>query len=166
MEFGYFDLGYLSGGEVVEVSISSAANVCLMGSSDFYRYKTGSSFSYRGGYSRYSPVKITVPHGGHWYVTVDLGGYSGRLSYGCKVIRPQDFFEEECNYSWEGMPAKKYPNRKEPSRFTDILYGGSRGNIKGDGHGHVIIENSTGEIVFHRRPGESDPIIWDKRRCP
>lgn len=166
MDFGYFDLGYLAGGEIVEVSISAAANVCLMGLSDFLMYKSGSSFNYRGGHYTHTPVRITVPHGGYWYVTVDLGGYSGRLSYGCRVIRPQDFFEQECNYTWEGKPAKRYPNRKDPEHFTDILYGGSNGNIRDDGHGHIIIENSTGEIVMHRRPGEKTPIIWNQKKCP
>ncbi|MBQ6313498.1 DUF1883 domain-containing protein [Candidatus Saccharibacteria bacterium] len=166
MEFGYFDLGYLAGGEIVEVSISSAANVCLMEYADFFYYKNGCSFNYRGGYSRYSPVRITVPHGGRWYVTVDLGGYSGRLSYDCQIIRPQSFFEQECNYTWEGKPAKRYPNRKDPARFTDILYGGGDGISDGDGHGHIIIENSTGEIVFHREPGEKAPKIWNQEKCP
>lgn len=166
MDFGYYDLGYVESGSIVEVTLSAAANVCLMTSTEFFRYKTGGSFSYYGGYATKSPTRITVPYSGNWYVTIDLGGYSGRLSYGCRVIKPEPDYSAECNSTWNGMPAKRYPNRKKPDEFEDVLYGGSRGNTKGDGHGHVIIEKATGKIVFHRRPGESTPCVWDKENCP
>lgn len=61
--------------------------------------------------------------------------------------------------------AKGYANKKDPDHFTDILYGGSKGNIKGDGHGHMIVENSTGDIVFHRDMDGNIDVI-DHERCP
>ncbi len=165
MDYSYYHLGFLAGGEIIEVSLSAAANVCLMSFSDFMRYKMGNSFEYRGGYVTYSPFRIIVPHGGDWYLTVDLGGAYGRVSSSCNVIRPNEFFEEDCNYTWDGKPAKRYPNRKDPEHFTDILYGGSNGNNGNDGHGHIIIENSTGKIVFHRDL-TGNIVILDEERCP
>ncbi len=162
MDYSYYHLGFLAGGEIVEVSLSTAANVCLMSFSDFMSYKMGNSFRYRGGYVTHSPFRIAVPHGGDWYLTVDLGGAYGRVSSSCNIIRPNDFFEENCNYTWDGKPAKRYPNRKDPEHFTDILYDGYNGN---DGHGHIIIENSTGKIVFHRDL-DGDIIVLDETNCP
>ena len=48
MEFIYSDLGYLYGGEIVEVTLDKAANVCLLDSNNFYKYKSGYDFNYRG----------------------------------------------------------------------------------------------------------------------
>lgn len=165
MDFSCFHLGHLMGGEMVEVSLSAAANVCLMDFSNFMSYKMGRVFNYRGGYVTRSPFRITVPHGGDWYLTVDLGGAYGSVSADCKVIRPREFFEEKCEYTWDDKPAKCYPNRKDPGHFTDVLYGGSNGNNGNDGHGHIIIENSTGDIVFHRDQN-GNIVVFDKERCP
>lgn len=48
MEFIYSDLGYLYGGEIIEVTLDKAANVCLLDSNNFYKYKSGCDFNYRG----------------------------------------------------------------------------------------------------------------------
>lgn len=165
MKFAYYDLGHLIGGEIVEVNLSSAANVCLLSLNDFIKYERGESFCYRGGYVVSNQIHITVPYGGHWFITVDLGGGSGRVCFDCKIIREDAFFNTDKNLTWDGYPAKAYPNKKDPDHFTDILYGGNNGNTKKDNHGHVIIENSTGEIVFRRRiDGVVD--IFLKHKCP
>lgn len=153
MDYSYCNLGFLAEGEIVEVSLSTATNVRLMSFSDFRSYKMGNSFRYRGGYVTHSPCRIMIPHSDVWYLTVDLGGAHGRVSSSCKIIRTNDFF---------GKPAKRYPNRKDPEHFTDILYDGYNGN---DGHGHIIIENSTGKIVFHRDL-DGDVIVLDETNCP
>ena len=74
------------------------------------------------------------------------------------------------NFDWGGKMAKGYPNKQQPDEFTDILYDGSNGNTKGDGHGHIIIENSSGDVVMHWEPGADRSSIdnmttWDER-CP
>ena len=74
------------------------------------------------------------------------------------------------NFEWGGKMAKGYPNRKRPDEFTDILYDGSKGNTKDDGHGHIIIENSSGDVVMHWEPGAdrsstNNMTTWDER-CP
>ena len=68
-------------------------------------------------------------------------------------------------FDWEGKIAKGYPNKKDPNHFTDILYDGLHGNIKGDKHGHIIIENSTSDVVLHRNV-DGEIITLDESRCP
>lgn len=87
MQFQQYDLGQLRGGEVVEVILKgNAANVKLMDSSNFQSYKNGRRHSYFGGHVTRSPYKVSVPRSGRWYVTIDLGGYSGRVNSSVKVL--------------------------------------------------------------------------------
>ena len=72
----------------------------------------------------------------------------------------------EVELTFMGYPAKKYPNNKKPYEFTDYLFGGAYGVPDGPGHGHAIIQNSTGNIVFLREPGTKDIAIWDQSICP
>jgi hypothetical protein len=66
MNFQHYDLGHLSGGQVVVVTLSgSAANVRLMDSSDFSSYRSGRRHTYYGGLAERSPVRLGVPHSGH-----------------------------------------------------------------------------------------------------
>ena len=80
MKFQYYDLKHLDGGEIVEVILSgSAANVRLMDSSNYSNFKNGRRHTYYGGNAKRSPVKIPVPRAGHWYIVIDLGGYTGTV---------------------------------------------------------------------------------------
>ena len=72
----------------------------------------------------------------------------------------------EVGLTFMGYPAKKYPNNKKPYEFTDYLFGGAYGVPDGPGHGHAIIQNSTGNIVMLREPNSNQPIIWDTSICP
>lgn len=89
MEFIYSDLGYLFGNEIIEVTLDAAANVCLLDSNNFYRYKNGYDFDYRGGYVNFSPYQIAIPYAGKWFVTIDLGEYGGNIGYTINVIKPE-----------------------------------------------------------------------------
>jgi hypothetical protein len=86
MNFLHNDLGSLNGGEVVEVTLSSAANVRLMDSSNFSSYRNGGRHQYFGGHAQHSPFRVQVPRAGHWYVAVDLGGYNGSVRAGIRVL--------------------------------------------------------------------------------
>lgn len=86
MNFLKYDLGNLKKGEVVEVTLTSGANVRLMDSSNFNNYKNGRKHRYYGGLARQSPVKIAVPNFGHWYVTVDMQGLRGSTNASVRVI--------------------------------------------------------------------------------
>lgn len=87
MQYQSYDIGQLSGGEIVEVTLKgNSANVKLMDSSNFSSYKSGRRHTYYGGHVTSSPYKIPVPRSGRWYVTVDLGGYSGKVSSSVRVL--------------------------------------------------------------------------------
>jgi hypothetical protein len=82
----YRDLGERRAGERVVVSLrGAAANVLLLDSQNWGRYRAGLRFSYVGGFRRYSPVRLIVPHDSHWYVAIDLGGRPGQTRAAVKV---------------------------------------------------------------------------------
>ncbi|WP_454651549.1 DUF1883 domain-containing protein [Bradyrhizobium liaoningense] len=86
MQFIHNDLGQLHGGELIEVTLSSQANVKLMDSSNFSSYRQGGRHHYFGGHVTRSPFRLQVPNAGHWHVAVDLGGYSGSIRAGVRVL--------------------------------------------------------------------------------
>jgi len=87
MKFQYYDLKHLDGGEIVEVILSgNAANVRLMDSSNYSNFKNGRRHTYYGGNAKRSPVKIPVPRSGHWYIVIDLGGYTGTVRSSVNVL--------------------------------------------------------------------------------
>lgn len=77
MNFLQFDLGNRTRGEIVEITLTSGANVRLMTSSEFSNYKNGRSHRYIGGLAKQSPIRLQIPNSGHWYVAVDMQGLQG-----------------------------------------------------------------------------------------
>lgn len=73
-KFIHQDLGYKQKGEVVEVKLTSGANIRLMDSVNFSRYKAGKKHQYYGGLIKQSPYRLTIPNNGSWHVTVDTRG--------------------------------------------------------------------------------------------
>lgn len=86
MEYRFHDLGNVEKGRIVEVTLGYAANVRIMDSSNYSNYKNGRRHNYIGGYVKRTPYKATIPHSGHWYVVIDLGGYGGKISSGARVL--------------------------------------------------------------------------------
>lgn len=76
-DFLQFDLGSRQRGEIVEVTLTSGANVRLMTSYEFSSYKRGDRHRYIGGLAQQSPVRLQIPSSGHWYVAVDMHGLRG-----------------------------------------------------------------------------------------
>ncbi len=64
----------------------SAANVQLMDSSNFSNYKAGRRYTYHGGHATRSPVRLSVPRSGTWYVIIDLGGHPGKVQSAVQVL--------------------------------------------------------------------------------
>src|SRR5450759_3860922 len=86
-QFTYYDLGYRSSGEIIEITLSgSAANVRLMDSSNYQSFKNGRQHQYFGGLAKRSPVRLQIPHSGHWYVTVDLQGLQGSVRSSMRIL--------------------------------------------------------------------------------
>jgi hypothetical protein len=88
-DFQFYDLKQLKRGAVVVVTLKgSAANVRLMDSTNYSRYKRGEQHRFYGGLVKRSPHRIVVPSSGHWYVTVDLQGMRGTVRSAVSVEPP------------------------------------------------------------------------------
>lgn len=86
MQFIHTDLGYRQRGEIVEVTLTSGANVRLMDSSNFSSYKNGRNHRYYGGLVKRSPLRLAIPNSGHWHVAVDMQGLRGSTRASVRVI--------------------------------------------------------------------------------
>jgi hypothetical protein len=87
MQFITHDLGFRIGGEVVEVALSgNAANVRLMDSANFNRYRSNGRCRFYRGLARQSKVHLAIPYFGHWYVAVDLEGLCGSVRSSARVL--------------------------------------------------------------------------------
>ena len=65
--------------DVIEVNLDRRANVRLLDSINFQKYRNGQQHTYHGGHATASPIRLRPPHPGHWYVVVDLGGFGGKV---------------------------------------------------------------------------------------
>lgn len=80
MRYTVYDLGQCRMGERIQVSLQgNAANVRLMDSSNYSNYRNGRQHRYYGGLVRRSPIVLTVPRPGRWYITIDLAGLGGSV---------------------------------------------------------------------------------------
>ena len=86
MRFIHNDLGYRRGGDLVEVTLTSGANVRLMDSSNFNSYRNGRQHRFIGGLARQSPVRLQIPSNGNWHVAIDMQGLRGSTRAGVRVI--------------------------------------------------------------------------------
>jgi hypothetical protein len=87
MKFNHYDLGYLQGGQTVEIKLyGNVANVRLMDSSNFSSYRAERRHRYIGGHATKSPVRLQIPNSGHWHVAIDLGGYGGSVKSSVRVL--------------------------------------------------------------------------------
>lgn len=87
MKFTHYDLKQLQQGQVVEITLKgNAANVRLLDSANFSKYKQGHEHKYYGGHMTTSINSLPIPHGGHWHVVIDLGGYGGSVESSVRVL--------------------------------------------------------------------------------
>lgn len=86
MNFLKWDLGQRSRGEIVEVTLTSGANVRLLSSSEFSNYRNGRRHRYIGGLAKQSSVRLAIPNSGHWYVVVDMEGLRGSTNASVRVL--------------------------------------------------------------------------------
>ena len=87
MESTHYDLGQLSKGQVVEVTLrGNAANVLLLDNSNFSNYKNGRPYKYYGGNMTTSISRLPIPNAGYWHVVIDLGGHSGSVESRVQVL--------------------------------------------------------------------------------
>jgi hypothetical protein len=86
VNFLHYDLGFVNEGAVVLVTLDAQANVRLLDDSNFRSYERGGRHQYFGGLAKVSPARIPVPRSGNRHVTVDLGGYAGRVNASVRVV--------------------------------------------------------------------------------
>lgn len=92
-KYASYNLGDRQAGDRVVVTLSGApANVLLLDHDNFVRYRGGLRFQHLGGLRRRSPIEFEIPHEGHWYVAMDLGGRRGNSRGAIKVL-PADSSE-------------------------------------------------------------------------
>ena len=105
MQHVKYNLGHLERGATVVVSLDKQANVLLMDSSNYRTYASGRGGHYRytGGLAKRAPVRLVVPSTGHWFVVIDLGGYSGRVRSGVNVLPPPRGNLPEIRQSTEAL---------------------------------------------------------------
>ncbi len=92
VQFQQYDLGTVKKGSRVIVTLKNQANVRLMTQSEFSKYRRGGAHRYIGGKVTRSPWSGVVPNSGHWYVAIDLGGYSGKVQSSVRVEPPPPGF--------------------------------------------------------------------------
>lgn len=80
MKYTVYDLGQCQRGERIQISLQgNAANVRLMDSCNYSSCRSGRRHRYYGGLVKRSPIVLTVPNAGHWYITIDLAGLAGSV---------------------------------------------------------------------------------------
>lgn len=82
-------------GDRIRVVLDKQANVRLLDSSNFARYRSGQSHHYHGGLVTESPYILSPPHYGTWHVVIDLGGYSGTVRASVQLLS-----QHETAYPW------------------------------------------------------------------
>jgi len=86
LQFIHNDLGQRVRGEVVEVTLTSGANVRLMDSSNFSNYKNGRKHRYTGGLAKRSPLKLQIPSTGRWHIAIDMQGLRGNTKASVRIL--------------------------------------------------------------------------------
>ena len=86
MRFVHHNLGHRKQGEIVEVTLTSGANVRLMNSANFSSYNNGRRYQYIGGLAKHSPLRLKIPNSGHWHVAIDMQGLIGSTKASIRVL--------------------------------------------------------------------------------
>jgi hypothetical protein len=87
MNYRKFDLGILSSGRAVQITLSGdATNVRLLDVQNMVNYVHGRDYNFTGGVAKKSPVILRVPHPGRWYVVLDMEGLKGDTDASVKIL--------------------------------------------------------------------------------
>ena len=141
LQFLHTDLGFRSGGDVVVVTLSEAANVRLLDSVNFSQYQNGSRHNYHGGLATRSPVRLPIPHSGIWHVVMDLQGLANSTRASVRVINGESL-----------RPLPPIPDQIPAPRPTlaDLVDNASAGL-------RAQVAHATGTSSSHTRPRTKRP---------
>ena len=74
--------------QIVAVTLSDRANVRLLDSLNYYKYRAGKKYEATdGGEAVDSPVAMKAPYKATWHVVIDLGGRGGAVNADVKVLK-------------------------------------------------------------------------------
>lgn len=122
MKFIHNDLGNRKRGEIVEVTLTSGANVRLMNSSNFSSYKSGRRHQYTGGLAKKSPVRLQIPSSGHWHIAIDMQGLRGATRASVRVLpNPLPELREAPLSSVPGLVQDEPPSTSEDREAYDVF---------------------------------------------
>ncbi len=85
MKFLHYEVN-LNTAKAVRVTLDRQANVRILDSNNFQKYRNGQSHNYYGGLATRSPMILRAPHSGHWHVIIDLGEDAGSVSASVAVV--------------------------------------------------------------------------------
>ena len=85
-DFLKYDLGQCQRGDVVEVTLTRPANVRLLDSTNFQKYRRAQKHTLHGGLAKKSPARMPIPRTGHWIVVVDMQGLRGNTRASVRKI--------------------------------------------------------------------------------
>jgi hypothetical protein len=89
LNFTHYDLGNLEKGRIIEITLQgNSANVQLLDSNNFSKYKNGQRYQYIGGLAKQSPIRLQTTHSSHWHIAVDLRGMRGNVRSSIRVLPP------------------------------------------------------------------------------
>lgn len=88
-KFSKYHWNRLEKGSTLVVTLSKAANVRLMDSTNFNNFKNGRNHRIvGGGLVKTSPFRIAVPRTGSWYLTIDLVGFKATSVQHSVAVEP------------------------------------------------------------------------------
>lgn len=79
----------LADGDMVEVTLTNAANVQLLDEENYQQYSQNKLYRYHGGHATTSPFVLATPSAGRWHLVVDLGGGVGSVTGSVSVLSAQ-----------------------------------------------------------------------------
>lgn len=85
-KYTHFDLKEQRAGTVVEITLAAVANVRLLSGQNLALYKEAMKHTFVGGVARKSPVRLTIPQGGHWHLVVDMEGHHGEPAPSIRIV--------------------------------------------------------------------------------
>ncbi|RAX42541.1 DUF1883 domain-containing protein [Rhizobium tropici] len=84
--YSHYDLGEQRSGTVIEITLSTIANVRLMNGSNFERFTETLKHQFLGGVAKKSPIRLTIPEAGHWHLVVDMEGHKSLAESSVKMV--------------------------------------------------------------------------------
>ena len=85
MNYLHYDFN-LTSEDSVKVILDKQANVRLLDSINYQKYRQGGQHTYYGGKAEKSPVYLSPPNAGHWHLVIDLGSYAGKVSASVSIV--------------------------------------------------------------------------------